>query len=515
VDIMEEAVEICKLRLFLKLVAQVEKIKDLEPLPDIDFNIRPGNTLVGFARLDDVKATLDGKLGFKKGQVEQISEEAEIVDRAYRRFHEMQTAHEMDAKDFADSKRELRSCLAHLTEQLDRYLATEYGISRNVIQEQNEFEKALQEWRTSHQPFHWFAEFYGIMQNSGFDVILGNPPYLDLKQLEGYAPKNYKTLPTKNLYSLVLERCDALVKARQGYIVPISSTATEGYRELQQILMKRELWSVSFDDRPAHLFDGLDKNTLSILLLSRRQPQQTLASSRLNRWSAEERHSLFPKVQLYTAPNCRLPGCIPRIGSQVEFAIWQKVFKKPGTLVTVYSSSGKASTYYSRKVNAFLQILDFVPEVRDGRGKLRQPSEFKELGFSDLSHAAAVFCLFNSTLFRWFMDVVSDGSHLNRREIDNFPFDPRSATEFAEHFIKLSKRLSEDLKRTSFDRKMTYRHDTLTVQCIVPKFSKPIIDEIDQVLAAHYGFTDEELDFVINYDIKYRMGQDGGEDQKE
>jgi hypothetical protein len=38
------------------------------------------------------------------------------------------------------------------------------------------------------------------------------------------------------------------------------------------------------------------------------------------------------------------------------------------------------------------------------------------------------------------------------------------------------------------------------------KPSKPIIDEIDRVLAQHYGFTDEELDFIINYDIKYRMG---------
>jgi hypothetical protein len=32
------------------------------------------------------------------------------------------------------------------------------------------------------------------------------------------------------------------------------------------------------------------------------------------------------------------------------------------------------------------------------------------------------------------------------------------------------------------------------------------------VLAMHYGFTDEELDFIINYDIKYRMGQDDGDD---
>jgi len=32
------------------------------------------------------------------------------------------------------------------------------------------------------------------------------------------------------------------------------------------------------------------------------------------------------------------------------------------------------------------------------------------------------------------------------------------------------------------------------------------MDEIDRVLAKHYGFTDEELDFILNYDIKYRMG---------
>ena len=38
------------------------------------------------------------------------------------------------------------------------------------------------------------------------------------------------------------------------------------------------------------------------------------------------------------------------------------------------------------------------------------------------------------------------------------------------------------------------------------KLSKPIIDEIDELLAKHYSFTEEELDFIINYDIKYRMG---------
>jgi len=62
VDIMEEAIEICKLRLFLKLVAQVERVENIEPLPDIDFNIRAGNTLVGYATYDEVKRAVLGDL---------------------------------------------------------------------------------------------------------------------------------------------------------------------------------------------------------------------------------------------------------------------------------------------------------------------------------------------------------------------------------------------------------------------------------------------------------------------
>ncbi len=38
--------------------------------------------------------------------------------------------------------------------------------------------------------------------------------------------------------------------------------------------------------------------------------------------------------------------------------------------------------------------------------------------------------------------------------------------------------------------------------------NKAILDEIVTVLARHYGFTENELDFIISYDIKYRIGRD-------
>jgi hypothetical protein len=65
------------------------------------------------------------------------------------------------------------------------------------------------------------------------------------------------------------------------------------------------------------------------------------------------------------------------------------------------------------------------------------------------------------------------------------------------------------------DRIYASSHDMLTAQCIIPKLSKPTIDEIDHVLAQPYGFTDKELDFIINYDIKYRMGGDAAAGEEE
>ena len=165
-------------------------------------------------------------------------------------------------------------------------------------------------------------------------------------------------------------------------------------------------------------------------------------------------------------------------------------------------------TYYSRKINSFLQILDFIPQVKDGSGYIRPPSEFKELCFDTKDEASSVFCLFNSSLYRWFIDAVTDGSHLNRREINYFLFNPKQFSALQPVINILAAELHDSLIANSQIRVMKYPHDTLTVQCIIPKYSKPIIDRIDSLLAEHYGFTQEELDFIINYDSKYRMGKE-------
>jgi hypothetical protein len=411
VDIMEEATEICKLRLFLKLAAQIEPdaSKDnfgIEPLPNIDFNIRAGNTLVGYATRAELEAVGERDLLMKE-QVKEVVETAENAARAYEVFIQSQIEGDQSPAEF---KRQLTEKFGQAREQCDRFLAEGYFGGKAKATE-------FTEWKRSHQPFHWFVEFFRILRTGGFDVIIGNPPYLDLRQLEKYTARNYSTLPTNNLYSLVLERCDALGKGRQGYIVPISSTATEGYVELQRVLLKRQLWFSSFDDRPAHLFDGLDKNTLSILLLAGRQPKPAVVASRLNRWNSAERNHLFSLLRLHSIPNCRLPGCLPRIGTQVEFDIWQKLFSHTQTLASAFTNVRKATTYYSRKVNAFLQALDFVPEVRDGRGRLRQPSDSRNcisqnIGTPPQYFVCSIRRFFAGLLMSYQMAVISTGEKL-------------------------------------------------------------------------------------------------------
>ena len=75
---------------------------------------------------------------------------------------------------------------------------------------------------------------------------------------------------------------------------------------------------------------------------------------------------------------------------------------------------------------------------------------------------------------------------------------------------RLGKLYLEDIDKNSQmlvrQQKQTGKTET---QSFAIKTSKPIIDTIDRVMAEHYGFTEEELDFIINYDIKYRMGREG------
>ena len=130
VDIMDEAIEICKLRLFLKMVAQLDDVKRIEPLPDIDFNIQAGNTLVGFATYNEVEKAVTEKLeSHYYDTMKRIEEKAEDVKVLFERFREQQTI--LGGAVTVDDKQDLQSRLQVLEDELNEYLADVYGVNPN------------------------------------------------------------------------------------------------------------------------------------------------------------------------------------------------------------------------------------------------------------------------------------------------------------------------------------------------------------------------------------------------
>ena len=512
VDIMEEAVEICKLRLFLKLVAQLERYEQIEPLPDVDFNIRAGNTLVGFTSLDEVRRAIRGDL-FKELSLPGIEERAERADQAFRMFRKMQTEHGMDARKFAGAKLKLRRQLDKLRDKLDRYLAVEYGVKDSDT-------AAYEQWRASHQPFHWFVEFYGIMHNGGFDVIIGNPPYVEYKNIKkNYEVHGFKTLACSDLYAYVLERSHYLSHkgGRLGMIVPISIMSTDGFHDLRNLLISssRSQLFLSFSERPSKLFTGVEKR-LCISLVGNMSKDPQLHLSNYRRWYSQERSTLLHTSKYIdfnftkrtrTQDMMRGHCIIPKIRSKEELKIIE-ILSKQKPLRSYFERHTEFPIVYTRKARYFVQFFDFVPEMQDGSGKQLVPTELKLLYLNSSDRRDAILAVLNSSLFFWFFSAYSDVRNLNRREIDLFPCSLEKMHRYnVSRLASLGRELTIDFRVHSKFIKNNYKkYGIRTIQTFQPRQSKPIIDRTDRVLADHYGFTEEELDFIINYDIKYRMG---------
>jgi hypothetical protein len=503
VDIMEEAVEICKLRLFLKLVAQVENARQIEPLPDIDFNIRPGNTLVGFASLDDVKKTLQGNLGFGKKEVDRIIEEAEVVDRAFAKFRQMQTEHGMDAKEFSAAKADLRRRLDQLRNELDRFLAGEYGVDA-------EKPKLYDQWRKSHQPFHWLAEFYGIMAAGGFDVIIGNPPYLELRQV-GYAPRGLNTHESAAVHAMCIERSVSVLQDRGAIsmIVPLALVSTQRMTLVQQLIeANASVWYANFAWRPGKLFDTVNR-ALTIFVGCRSSHSRT-HSTNYQKWNSDTREDLIPTIAYCEIERDRPSFWAPKLGSPVERGILSKVLAVKNRMSDFLKKSPHL-IYYRTTGGLYWKVFtDFAPEFKCNESRSHSSRE-TTMSVMKAQYVKPSIGVLSSNLFWWWYTITSNLRDLNPSDIQGFPVPERVLHD--EEIGGLGSKYIRDLQQNSI---MLVRHQKQTgrteTQCFKIQKSKAIIDQIDSLLAQHYGFTDEELDFIINYDIKYRMGQDGGED---
>jgi methylase of polypeptide subunit release factors len=516
VDIMKEAVEIAKLRLFLKLVATVEADYKkpnlgLEPLPDIDFNIRSGNTLIGYA----IKKEIDDLQGMfvTPKMKEQILEECDLVSKAFQRFKEIQLKGYENKNEFTKAKTELNNRLDKLADNLNKILHKQHY-------EGSDYGK----WLETHQPFHWFAEFYEIINDkNGFDVVIGNPPYVEYSVArKTYRLPNSKYLTEKsgNLFAFVLELCTNVssIRSKVGMIIPLSAFCTARMEVMNKLLYENFSFNYIsyFGFRPAKLFEGANR-TIGIGIYDRKRSniKSNTYTTAYRKWSSEYREFLFETINYYKFNKFYINYQYPKIEQNVEDSILDKVFKKTKKVANYRALTEKKHCIYYRNVGGlYWKIITDIAPLFYEDGKKSTSSRESHLFLQNKDLKAIILSLFNSNLFWYYYNMTSDCWSLNPSDLWGMPINIDEMTKkMKDELINLSISLMKDLQKNATWAERVHKGKNQTrFQQFTPRISKPLIDEIDTVLAEHYGFTEEELDFIINYDIKYRMGKELEED---
>jgi hypothetical protein len=403
---MVEATEIAKLRLFLKMVAVVEVDKradnlGLDPLPDIDFNIRCGNTLVGYATEEELnKDLIEGDVFANAEFREKIEEEMHTIATAYATFKDIQLNQNKDMLAFKKAKSELKVRLATLNNMLNHRMNAYTYVP-------------YEHWLKSHQPFHWLAEFYQIIHgNGGFDVIIGNPPYVTFTDVSlKYNVRQYSTYNTKNLFALCGERFTSLVcnNASIGYIIPLSGMSIDGFESLQNIIYSNcHSWNsyYSGDRNPSELFTGV-KIRAGIYISRHQKGNGRKYVGRYIKYSAAERGILFSKIN-YVEIKDYISA--PKVPTTIGYNILQKIRGMKTTLANkiipekiIYYHA--APIHWGKCLND-LSILESQDlNIADSYKVLNIKREYRDFAF----------ILLNSSLFFFYWIVFSDCYNLTKK----------------------------------------------------------------------------------------------------
>ena len=474
VDLAEEATDTCALRLYLALLAHTHTSNDVPRFDHLSMHIRTGNALVG-----DIK--------------------------------------------FVQHKVVSPSIEAIASEQISSLAMAEVTLpdfSSGLVDVSFGYKKSME--------FHWHLAFPEVARRGGFVVIVGNPPYIEYNkvrqqyEVEGYSEKSYG-----NLHAAMLERSLALLHPTEGHlglILPMSICSSQRFAHVRTILQHSlsSCWLAHFDIFPCRLFSGAFQR-LTLLLAKKNSGndyQQTLHTTRIHRWYPDERPFLIDLIKYNIVP---LPpsasttslAFYPKIASPVHAEILQKIMRQAGkqTLATIQTKTKTPHfVYYQEATNYWVKALCHLPFYQKN-GVARPPAHGRIVFFEDADTAYIIMALLNSSLFYLWFSTYSDGFHLAHMLVTTFPLVTKMLS--AHQLTDLGRELEADLlAHTRLSTRNTRQpfpgrqHLKIELTEYYAHYSKPLIDTIDRLLASYYDMTPEELDFVIHYDIKYRMGRD-------
>ena len=148
----------------------------------------------------------------------------------------------------------------------------------------------------------------------------------------------------------------------------------------------------------------------------------------------------------------------------------------------------------------WVRALSFDPNLADSRFK---SSHFIALGVDDEQTADIVVSVLNSSVFYLYFKTFSNCRDLTTREIETFPVPEISLTQSLA-LKQLTESLMQGYENGRSRQSRKYPSGYIEYYEYYPHQLKPTIDEIDSVLAELYGFTSHELEYIVQYQAKYR-----------
>ncbi|MGL6099560.1 MAG: Eco57I restriction-modification methylase domain-containing protein, partial [Fusobacteriaceae bacterium] len=380
---------------------------------------------------------------------------------------------------------------------------------------------SFKEWAElakANQFFHWELEFPEVFNgnNKGFDCIIGNPPYgaklnLILKQFfikkyksaQNFETEFWKTKGSLDTYSLFVDSTVHLLnkKSKFGYIVPMAIMSGDSVSSLHEVLFKKIniLKISSYSSRPSRIFPNADQRVSIILGYSNGEKIKKLETTKINkRYKTASINDIIENLEYINSFEFYKFGRIPKMGKEIEINVLKKIFQNGMQIQKIKKDNG-SSIFYRTSGGRYYNIITPYPTGS---------SKEKEIKFENEINLVVGAAL-SSNIFYWYQQLYTNTLDLKSFEINMFPVPNNNLTE------KLKKKIIQkyeeyliDIEKNCLIKNKKYSNtENIKEKEYSIRKSRNLILELDQLLGEAYELTNEEIEFIKNYDIKFRTDE--------
>ena len=343
----------------------------------------------------------------------------------------------------------------------------------------------------------------------GFDVVIGNPPYG--ASLSGadkrYCLDKYVSAQTisgrqkgsLDTFSLFVELAykKVTINGVVSYILPMSIVSSGSMTGLHKLLLEncREIRCSSYAVRPQPVFENAVVNTTILSFVRTNTKNEFLYTTKMYRKGLGfNLNKLIKGLSFVESSRFVLPGRIPKIGSPCEVDILTKIFKRKP--LRAYEATQGGKVYYRTSGGRYFKVVTDYPT-----GSNKEKPIVVQSGM-----AKAIAACLSSNLGFWYYQIYSNNLDWKSDEILSFPIPDMTMREkdtLGALFTSYAENIESHANVREVSTASKYTMDKFREYKI--GYSKPLIDKIDDFIGPLYGLTKDEIEFIKNYELEYRM----------